>query len=109
REDGRMPLPIAMSHSVSPRTTLWMPAGLAPVVSTGPLPDGLPDRLPAMAVPPSSLLPSTRPRTAPAASPAVMRPSPFLSRPLFQRYSVLPLDHRVEFGSDLGEPYSTDV
>src|SRR3546814_6673306 len=59
--------------------------------------------------PPSSMLPSTRPRTASEASPAVTRPSPLRSRPLFHWYSMLPLDHRVELGSDFGEPYSTEV
>src|SRR3546814_2750772 len=59
--------------------------------------------------PPSSMLPSTRPRTASEASPAVTRPSPLLSRPLFHWYSMLPLDHRVELGSDFGEPYSPEV
>src|SRR3546814_17310377 len=55
------------------------------------------------------MLPSTRPRTASEASPAVTRPSPLRSRPLFHWYSMLPLDHRVELGSDFGEPYSTEV
>src|SRR3546814_13702294 len=55
------------------------------------------------------MLPSTRPRTASEASPAVTRPSPLLSRPLFHWYSMLPLDHRVDLGSDFGEPYSPEV
>src|SRR3546814_18278461 len=55
------------------------------------------------------MLPSTRPPTASEASPAVTRPSPLLSRPLFHWYSMLPLDHRVELGSDFGEPYSPEV
>src|SRR3546814_5777267 len=102
-----MLLAAAMPDRVSPERTVELAPlpGLLPVSPPSPGSEGLSG----MVEPPSSMLPSTRPRTASEASPAVTRPSPLRSRPLFHWYSMLPLDHRVELGSDFGEPYSTEV
>src|SRR3546814_12850558 len=93
-----MLLAAAMPDRVSPERTVELAPlpGLLPVSPPSPGSEGLSGTV----EPPSSMLPSTRPRTASEASPAVTRPSPLLSRPLFHWYSMLPLDHRVELGSD---------